>query len=297
MDNTKTKGTIIRLTGGFYTVDTPEGPLMTRARGLFRLEGISPLVGDMATVEITQPGEGYITDIAPRKNALIRPPVANIDQLMLVVAAAEPPPNYRVIDKLITLAEYRDIPVSLVITKTDLADGEPIADIYEKAGFAVIKAKGESMDHELYAHFEKALRGRLTALGGNTGVGKSSLLNRLDPSLNLPTGEISKSLGRGRHTTRHVELFSVLGGLVADTPGFSAIEIEKFERITKEELPHCFREFAPYIGRCRFDDCAHEHEPDCAVRAAAEKGDIALSRYESYTALLSEARQIKSWEK
>jgi ribosome biogenesis GTPase len=297
MQNKEAIGTVVRLTGGFYTVDTPEGLFSTRARGLFRLSGVSPCVGDKATVEITGPGEGYLVDIAPRKNVLIRPPVANLDQLMVVVAAAQPGPNYRVIDKLITLAEYRSIPVTMVITKTDLGDGSAIANLYTQAGYPVILCDGQYMDEALRQRFAQALAGKLTALCGNTGVGKSSLLNRLRPELNLPTGEISKSLGRGRHTTRHVELFSVLGGLVADTPGFSAIEIEKLERITKEELPLCFREFRPFVGRCRFDDCAHEREPDCAVRAAVEDGRIAQSRYDSYLALLEEARRIKSWEK
>ena len=297
MSAVRVKGTVVRLTGGFYTVSTPNGPIETRARGLFRLEGTSPCVGDLAEVELTGPGEGYLVDIAPRRNVLIRPPVANLDQLMVVVAAAEPGPNFRVIDKLLTVSEYKDIPVVVVLTKTDLAGGEAVTDTYRLAGYPVIECEGETMTDDLASRFRAVLEGRLTALCGNTGVGKSSLLNRLRPDLELPTGEISRSLGRGKHTTRHVELFEVLGGLVADTPGFSSLEIEKIERITKEELPLCFREFENRWEDCRFPDCTHDREPGCAVREAVERGEIALSRYESYLALLEDARKLKSWEK
>lgn len=290
-------GTITRLTGGFYTVATAAGAIETRARGLFRHDGVSPCVGDRVAIELTTPGEGYITELKERKNILTRPPVANIDQLMMVVAAAEPGPNLRVIDKLLTVARFKDIPVVMVLTKTDIASAGDVAAIYKAAGYRVIECDGENMDAGLTGQFRSVIEGRLTALCGNTGVGKSSLLNRLSPELQLKTGIISKSLGRGKHTTRHVELFPVMGGLVADTPGFSSIEIERVERISKEELPRCFMEFDNYIGECKFADCTHASEPGCAIRSAAESGEIPLSRYESYTAFLEDAKKLRSWEK
>ena len=241
------QGRIIRALGGFYYIDTPEGLVECRARGVFRKEGVTPYVGDLARAELTGEGKGYLIELLPRKNFLIRPPVANIDLLVLVVSTVSPAPNRFVLDKMLAVAEHKGIEPMLAVTKSDLRrDPELLAD-YRKAGYRCLElssATGEGVA-ELR---EQLTGGRLVVFSGNTGAGKSSLLNALEPGLSLATGEVSEKLGRGRHTTRHVELYPVGGGFLADTPGFSSVELEKFAVIRKEELAGCFREFQPYVG-------------------------------------------------
>ena len=265
-----------------------------RARGVFRNASVSPLVGDRVKILLSGDGTGTVSEILPRKNQLVRPPVANIDQLFLVVSVCEPAPSTLVIDKMIAAAEDQGIEPVLVVSKTDLQEADWLREIYEKAGipfYAVSSATGEGVDA-----LRPLLKGKVTAFTGNTGAGKSSLLNCLNPALGLETGEISRKLGRGRHTTRHVELLPLGGGYVADTPGFSFIQIERYNMVKKENLQFCFREFGPYLNSCRFVSCSHVKEKGCAVLEAVEKGLISPSRHESYVSMYNEVKDIKEWQ-
>lgn len=288
-------GLIIKATGGFYYVQCGDELYECRARGLFRKEKITPYVGDYVDVELTGEGTGYLVAIGERKNSLIRPPLANIDRLALVVSAHEPQPNPFVTDKMITIAERRNIEPVIIMTKTDLGDYHDFGSIYESGGFRVIYTSainGEGVDE-----VRQLLSSGITAFTGNTGTGKSSLLNGLDSRLCLPTAAISKKLGRGRHTTRHVELFHLeSGGYVADTPGFSAVELEQFELMLASELEDLFREFEPYLGKCKFTGCAHICEKGCAVLAALKNGEIHPSRHKSYAALYNQLKDVKEWQ-
>ncbi len=295
-------GRIIKALSGFYYCRTEEGTYQCRGKGAFRKESVTPLVGDWVRFEAGEgepdesgflPG-GFVTEILQRKNQFVRPPVANLDQLCLVSAVAEPAPSPLLLDKLIAVCEYKQVEPLLVFTKTDLGSPEELRRIYTAAGFRVfcLTDRGAEDLEPLRA----CLRGRITAFAGNTGVGKSSLLNRLEPNLSLQTAGISRKLGRGKHTTRHVELYPVLGGYVADTPGFGSMELLQYERIRKEELQHCFREFAPYLADCRFTGCSHTVEKGCAVLEALEKALISPTRHESYRALYEDSKQLKDWE-
>lgn len=287
-------GRITRLTGGFYYVRVGDETIECRARGRFRLDGVSPCVGDMVSVQRTVPGQGAVMEILPRKNVLRRPPVANIDLLLLVVASADPAPNRFVIDKMLAIAAHRGIDAALVLTKDDVADTGELAKIYRDIGYPCVSV--DSLHGDVTA-VRPLIAGRLCAVTGNTGAGKSTLLNALCPSLSLATGETSKKLGRGRHTTRTVELFEVCGGFVADTPGFSSLEIEEENPIRCEELAECFPEIARLDGQCRFTGCSHTCEKGCAVLGALERGEIAPSRHRSYCAMYEEAKKHPVWEK
>ena len=283
-------GIIIKCLGGLYTVESPDSICECKARGVFRNRGISPCVGDRVTV-----ADGVITEIAPRKNCIIRPPLANLDQLIFIVSTCEPAPNYLLLDKFIAIAEYKGITPVVVITKTDLGDSRPIHEIYGGIGIAV--AEVDYSDETSVEKVRELLRGRISAFTGNSGAGKSTLLNAVDPSLNIATGEISRKLGRGRHTTRHAELYKLSGGgYIADTPGFSTFETNRYDIIRKEELAGCFREFEGLTDKCRFRDCAHLCEKGCAVVAAVEEGTVSRSRHESYKTMYEEAKQLKEWE-
>lgn len=281
--------------GGFYYVRCGETIYECRARGVFRKKKITPLVGDFVRVEPEEePGKGTLTEILPRRNFLVRPPVANLDQLLIVASLQDPQPNLLMIDKTIAAAEYHNIDPVIVLNKTDLEDGNAIEEIYRQAGFTCIQASART--GEGIERIREQLQGRVSVFTGNSGVGKSSLLNCIDERLGLSTGEISQKLGRGRHTTRHVEIFELEnGGFVADTPGFSTLDIERFQLIRKEELPDCFREFAPFLGQCRFTSCAHTVEKGCAILQAVEEGKIARSRWESYCTMYQEVKDIKEW--
>ena len=287
------QGRIIRQTGGFYYVDTGGAVIECRARGLFRKQGVTPLVGDIAEVEHTDNAKGFLIGVAPRKNSLARPPVANIDRLLLILSIADPPPNLLVVDKMLAIAEHKDIDAAIVVTKADLGRTGPLCGLYRSVGYEVVCLN--SLADSPQAIIE-LIKGRLCVLAGNTGVGKSTLLNAIDPALTLKTGETSRKLGRGRHTTRVTELFNLGGGLIADTPGFSSLETAQLELIKKDALELCFREFSPYLGQCRFTGCSHTKEKGCAVLSAVQSGEIAPSRHESYLAMYEEARQIKDWE-
>lgn len=290
------QGRIITSLGGFYQVALPSGEMLDcRAKGKFRKDQQKPLVGDLVTVEQNDQGLSMVSAILPRKNQLVRPPLANLDQLVLVTSLADPAPNRLVLDQLIAVAEHQSIAPVVVFTKADLADARPIFSVYQKAGFPTFVVREDRPDTA--QPIREVLQGKISAFTGNTGVGKSTLLNRLYPQLQLDTGEISKKLGRGRHTTRQVMLYALPeGGYAADTPGFSAMDFLRYVPIRKEELADCFREFAPYVDHCRFTGCSHTVEKGCAVLAALEAGEIARSRHESYCELYRQAQQIKDWQ-
>lgn len=288
-------GRIIKGIGGFYYVETKEQLYSCKARGVFRKKGITPLAGDLVEIRLGEDGTGYVEEILPRKNFLTRPPVANIDQLIVVTSVCDPSPNTLLIDESIAAAEDKEIEPVVVVSKTDLESGEWLRDIYEKAGipfFAVSSVTDEGIEA-----VKSLLKGKVTAFTGNSGVGKSSLLNRIDPRLALETGEISQKLGRGRHTTRKVELLK-LGDdtYVADTPGFSSISLEQCDLVRKENLQFCFREFEPYRNQCKFPSCSHTCEKGCAVLQAVQEGEIHLSRHTSYVAMYNEVKDLKEWE-
>lgn len=288
-----TEGRILRQTGGFYYVETEDGIAECRARGRFRKTQETPLVGDRVTIEAGEAGLGYVTAIHPRRNELVRPPVANIDQLLVILSIVDPPPNLLVVDKLLAIAAYKEIAAVIIVTKADLGETEGLCTRYRQAGYPVhcINSLADSP-----TEIAALLEGKTSVLTGNTGAGKSTLLNAIAPGLSLATGETSKKLGRGRHTTRVTELFAVAGGWIADTPGFSSLETAQFERIRKEQLEDCFPEFAPHLGKCRFTGCSHTKEQGCAVLAAVAAGEISTSRHENYCIMYDEARQIKDWE-
>lgn len=293
-NNYSYEGMIIKAVGGFYYAETAEGLLECKARGIFRKRGISPSVGDKVMLSIPENGYPSIEEIKERKNILVRPPIANLDLLFIVTSVTNPSPNLFVIDKMTAVAVKKNIEPIIVVTKSDLGDYRPLEKIYRTAGFRVIPYS--IYESKNTAAVRDLLKGHLSAFIGNTGVGKSSLLNTILPGLNIKTGEISQKLGRGRHTTRHSELFHVDGGYVADTPGFSTVDIERYELIRGVELADCFPEFEDYLGQCRFTSCAHICERGCAVLSAVHEGRIMPSRHNSYKAMYEEAKTIKDWQ-
>lgn len=288
-------GKLIKGIGGFYYVETADTVYECKAKGIFRRNNIAPLAGDDVVISVNENSENRIEEIKERKNSLVRPPVANLDQLFIVSSTVEPDINTYNIDKLIAIAEYKGIEPIIVFTKTDLSDiYKDYVSVYEKAGFKVIccdNTSGKGADE-----IKSLLSGKISAFTGNTGVGKSSLLNCIDKSLSLATSEISKKLGRGRHTTRHTELFKINGGYVADTPGFSSIDFEKCENILKDDLFDCFREFETFFGQCKFSTCTHINEKGCAVCKAVNDGLISASRHNSYIQMYNDVKDIKEWE-
>ena len=290
----KQTGRILRSISGFYDVQTPAGLINCRARGILRKEGSSPLTGDMVEISVER-GKGMVESILPRKNSFVRPAVANVDALIVFAANVNPVTEPFLIDRVAAIAGDQEVPVYLCVNKCDLDPALDLVRIYEKAGFSVICTSAET--GEGVEALRQLLQGKLTAFTGNSGVGKSSILNRLCPELALPTGEVSEKLGRGRHTTRHVELYSLgENTYVADTPGFSSFDTDQMDVILKENLQYAFPDFGSHIGNCRFDDCSHRKEPGCAVRAALEAGEIEPTRYDSYLRLYEKASQINLWE-
>ena len=288
-------GVIIKALSGFYYVQTDEGVLECKARGRFRLDGTSPLVGDRVRCSLDAAGRGRIDSVMERRNFFIRPAVANIDTLIFVAANVNPDTDPYLIDRVSVIAEEADCELILCINKTDLDPGEELELVYRAAGYPVIlTSAGTGRGVE---ELREAIRGKICAFTGNSGVGKSSLLNRLAPGLSLKTAEVSEKLGRGKHTTRHVELFDLGEDTwLADTPGYASFELEMMKVIPKEELAADFRDFRPFLGKCRFPDCAHRKEPGCAVTEAVRAGQVAPSRYRSYERLYELSAQHKSWE-
>ncbi len=288
----KYKGIITKGIGGFYYVEVANATYECKARGIFRKNKITPLVGDTVEITVNDSTENTIDLICERKNYLNRPPVSNIDNLIIVVSTTEPRPNFYVIDKLIAMAEYKNIEPYIVISKTDLLSYKEILDVYKMSGITVIPIVNDDSVEEI----KKIMNGKISAFTGNSGVGKTTLLNKIDKSLHLSTGAISDKLGRGRHTTRQAQLFNVCGGYVIDTPGFSSFEFDKTEYIKKDDLPYCFREFRTHLGTCKFTSCAHVNDKGCAICEAVKSGEISQSRHNNYIQMYNQAKDIKEWE-
>ena len=290
----RVQGRILRSLSGFYDVATPGGIVTCKARGILRRERITPLTGDLAEISL-EGSKGMVEAILPRKNSFIRPAVANIDALVVFASHVNPVTEPFLIDRVAAIALSQGVEVILCVNKGDLDPAEALTDIYTRAGFPVIRTS--AVTGEGVEALSRILQGRITAFTGNSGVGKSSILNRLCPQLALPTGEVSEKLGRGRHTTRHVELYR-LGEdtYVADTPGFSSFDTDRMEWILTENLPLAFPDFDQYLGSCQFRDCTHRKEPGCAVREAVAAGKVEKTRYESYLRLYEQASAHKEWE-
>ncbi len=290
----KISGRIIKSVGGFYDVETAEGVFSSKARGVFRNKSISPFTGDYVEISLEENSEPVIERIFDRKNEIIRPPMANLDCALLVVSACEPSPNALIIDKLIAIFESKNIDTVLIFTKKDMQDCSELVSVYEKIGYPCFMV--DNLTGEGTAEVRDFIKGRTSALIGNSGVGKSSFINCIFPELNKETNSISRKLGRGRHTTRDVEMYPFEGGYLADTPGFSTVDIERYGRIDKAEIRYSFREFSEFSDDCRFNNCMHLKEADCKVTEAVKNGLIASSRYDSYVRMYNEAVEAsKKW--
>ena len=290
----KVTGRILRSLSGFYDVQTPQGLINCRGRGHLRKNRETPLTGDLVEITVQQ-GKGMVENILPRRNRFVRPAVANVDALIVFASNVNPITEPFLIDRVAAIAGDQGVAVYICVNKCDLDPAVDLVRIYRNAGFSVISASaatGEGVEQ-----LRQLISGKFTAFTGNTGVGKSSMLNALCPDLALPTGEVSEKLGRGRHTTRHVELYRLdADTYVADTPGFSSFDTEQMDVILKENLQYAFPDFAPFLGSCQFHDCSHRAEPGCGVREGVESGKIERSRYESYLRLYEKASQVKLWE-
>lgn len=285
------EGKIKKALSGFYYVENSSGLYQTRGRGNFRKRKITPLVGDNVIFESSNQTDGYLLEILPRRNKLVRPAVANVDQGVVVTSLVEPNFSYNLLDRFLVTLEYEQIEPIIYLTKVDLLVNKALIDeiqrTYEKAGYRIIVATEDTHSLE---EIKETFKDHLTVFMGQSGAGKSTLLNRIVPGLDLETASISESLGRGKHTTRHVELIAIAGGLVADTPGFSSID---FLTIEANELSKQFPEFLARAHECRFRECRHVNEPNCAVKAGVENGDLALTRYENYLQFLDEIEKRK----
>ena len=290
------QGQIQKVLSGFYYVDTGNEILVCRARGKFRRDGLTPLTGDRVTVRKLENSTGYLESILPRENMFVRPAAANLDQLVIIASAAVPRTAPYLIDRMLSVAVLKGCETLLVLNKCDLDPAEQLYDIYTASGIRTIRTSAQSgMGLDM---LRDALSGKLSAFTGNTGVGKSSLLNALSPDFALPTGTVSNALGRGRHTTRHVEIYRLANdSRVMDTPGFSSFESDELNLELKEHLPETFPEFAPYTDQCRFTGCTHTRENGCAVLEALRAGKIQASRHESYVRLYEELKSLRAWQK
>ena len=286
------EGIIFKALSGFYYVETDDGAVECRARGRFRHENNSPFVGDRVVYASTGPGKGIITEILPRKNIFSRPPVTNVDKMVIVASAAIPVTDPYLVDRMTAAAQKNGCESVICINKCDLDPAKRLYDIYSAAGFKTVRTSAETGEgaFELLG----AISGAISVFTGNSGVGKSSILNMLDPNFHILVGDVSLKLGRGRHTTRHVELFKLPGdAVIADTPGFSSFDTDKLS--SKDELQYLFPDFEPYIGGCRFLDCAHIKEPGCVIIEAVDAGELQKTRYDSYVKLYRQAQSYKEW--
>lgn len=289
------QGRILKALSGFYYVDCDGRMVTCRARGKFRKDGISPLVGDLVDFREISETEGYVEAILPRKNAFERPAVANIDQLVILASGAIPRTDPILIDRVASLATLKGCGVIVLLNKSDLDRADNLYEIYTASNIPTLRVSavtGEGLDE-----LKTLIAGKVSAFTGNSGVGKSSILNALDSRFALKTGEVSLALGRGRHTTRHVEMFRLENGAeVMDSPGFSSFETEELNLELKHRLPETFREFVPYLDECRFVGCSHTKEKGCAVLDAMKHGKIQKSRHESYLRLQEELKPLKEWQ-
>ena len=289
------EGRIQKALSGFYYVDTGSELLTCRARGKFRKDGISPLVGDRVEVRELGNGDGFLEKILPRRNAFARPAVANIDQLVVIASGATPRTDPFLIDRVAAIAALKGCEVIILLNKCDLDSADELYGIYRAAGFQTLRVSAET--GEGLEALKPLISGKLSAFTGNSGVGKSSILNALDSEFHIQVGEVSDALGRGRHTTRHVELFRLsCGAEIVDSPGFSSFETDELNLELKHRLPETFREFGPYLDRCRFVGCSHTKEKGCAVLEAVRRGDIQKSRHDSYLRLYEELKPLKDWQ-
>lgn len=288
------QGIVTKLIGGTYSVCASDAIYECKARGVFRKKGIAPVCGDNVEIEADN-DMAVITKVYERKSFIVRPPLANLDCLVLVNSVVSPSVNLEIVDKFSAVAVHKGIEPIIVFTKTDLENAGEFADIYKSSGFKTFCINNNNAEDA--KPLKDYLRGKISAFTGNTGVGKSSLINNMFGEIIVDTNEISQKLGRGKHTTRHTELYPIDGGgYIADTPGFSTFETNKYEIIKKEELVFCFPEFERHLGKCRFLDCTHTGEPQCGIIKAVEAGEIKQSRYQSYKKMYEEAKNIKEWE-
>lgn len=294
MNMSTLNGILMKSIGGFYYVRCDSKEYECKARGSFRKSGNSPVVGDKVVISVPEEGFASIEEIKPRINKLKRPALANIDTLVIVCSTVDPEPNFTVIDKMTAAAVNNNMIPAIVVSKNDLKSGERIAEIYRNSEFPVFLCSPD--DTEDVNRLKAFLKGKVSAFTGNSGVGKSTLINRIFPELELQTGQISRKLGRGKHTTRVVELFEIDGCFVADTPGFSTVDLQRYEMIDKTRLQYCFPEFEKYLGECQFTSCSHTCEKGCRILQAVADGEIEPSRHKSYVAMYNEVKDIKEWE-
>lgn len=294
MNMSTLNGILMKSIGGFYYVRCDGKEYECKARGSFRKSGNSPVVGDKVVISVPEEGFASIEEIKPRINKLKRPALANIDTLVIVCSTVDPEPNFTVIDKMTAAAVNNNMIPAIVVSKNDLKSGERIAEIYRNSEFPVFLCSPD--DTEDVNRLKAFLKGKVSAFTGNSGVGKSTLINRIFPELELQTGQISRKLGRGKHTTRVVELFEIDGCFVADTPGFSTVDLQRYEMIDKTQLQYCFPEFEKYLGECQFTSCSHTCEKGCRILQAVKEGEIEPSRHKSYVAMYNEVKDIKEWE-
>lgn len=291
----KIDGIIIKGIGGFYYVEAADGIIYEcKARGVFRKEKITPLAGDKVEISVDENNKNSIDKIYERRNMFKRPPIANVDKLVIVSSVCDPRPNLLIIDRLSAVAVYKNVEPIIVFTKNDLQSADEYIEIYKNAGFKTFAVSNET--GEGIGEVKAVIENGVCVFTGNSGVGKSSLINRMYPDFALETGEISKKLGRGRHTTRHVELLKINNGYIADTPGFSSLDFETNDLIKKDELAFCFPDFSDFIDSCKFSTCAHVNDKGCRLIEAVNSGDVMRSRHESYVTMYNEVKDIKDWQ-
>ena len=291
----KIDGIIIKGIGGFYYVEAADGIIYEcKARGVFRKEKITPLAGDKVEISVDENNKNSIDKIYERRNMFKRPPIANVDKLVIVSSVCDPRPNLLIIDRLTAVAVYKNVEPIIVFTKNDLQSADEYIEIYKNAGFKTFAVSNET--GEGIGEVKEVIENGVCVFTGNSGVGKSSLINRMYPDFALETGEISKKLGRGRHTTRHVELLKINNVYIADTPGFSSLDFETNDLIKKDELAFCVPDFSDYIDSCKFSTCAHVNDKGCRLIEAVNSGDVMRSRHESYVTMYNEVKDIKDWQ-
>lgn len=286
-------GIIIKGIGGFYYVEAADRIYECKARGIFRKDGVTPLAGDNVKITVRTDDENTVDEILPRSSVLTRPPVANTDRLIIIASILNPKTSTLIIDKMTVIAQLKAIETAVIVTKTDLGDANDLINTYKKAGFATFNFSSTT-GGELQK-IKNYLKGHISVFAGNSGVGKSTLLNHIDPTIEQKTDEISAKLGRGKHTTRTSELFKTGGGYIVDTPGFTSLDFQRDTEIFSDDLQYCFKDFLPQIGKCKFTSCTHLQDKGCAIVDAVEKGLICQSRYQSYISIFNEIKDLRQW--